>query len=76
MKIVQFKDGTFGVREWRGFFTGYVFLDGNITWHESAYDFCRFQTREIAGQQMAWRKRVDAEHQATRKKLKDKGVPV
>lgn len=75
MKIVQFKDGTFGVRR-RARLFGYEFLDANLTWHERAHSFCRFPSREQAESYRAWRIRVDTERTSKRKKSKDKGVPV
>lgn len=51
MKIVQFKDGRYGVRKLT--FFGYYFLvyiNGGYTWWslEGAYDYCRWDTVEEA----------------------------
>lgn len=50
MKIVKFKDGTYGVRKGCWFF-GYSFASDNAFWHhktDAIYTYCRFRTIEDA----------------------------
>lgn len=54
-ETVEFNDGTFGVRRFTffGFDEGFLSTSGSGIWFESKreiYEYCRFNTRELARQ--------------------------